>query len=195
MPKVSRNSTDPRVIRTRQMLRTALFALLESQHFDAITVLAITERAGLNPATFYLHYDDKWDLLNSIVAEIGSIVEAHQPLVFRLENGQKGISPTIDLRLFEHIEQYRDFYRLMLGKNGIPAVRHELERQFQQVVRLVIAQLPEVLEGHDIPAALIEHYYAGAYLGAIQWWLGQSESIPPDQITRWVTNVQIEPPP
>ncbi|MCU0499495.1 MAG: TetR/AcrR family transcriptional regulator C-terminal domain-containing protein [Anaerolineae bacterium] len=195
MPKVPRNSVDPRVIRTRQMLRTALFTLLETKHFEVITVLAITEQAGLNAATFYLHYDDKWDLLNSIVAEIGMIVQAHQPLVFRLDNGQKGISPTIDLRLFEHIEQYRDFYRLMLGKNGIPAVRYALERQFQQVVRSVIAQLPEVLDGHDIPAQLIEHYYAGAYLGAIQWWLAQNEAIPPEQITRWVADIQLESPP
>ena len=35
--------------------------------FDAITVKAITQKADISRKTFYLHYSDKFDLLNAIV--------------------------------------------------------------------------------------------------------------------------------
>jgi AcrR family transcriptional regulator len=54
---------DPRVVRTRQMLRDALVSLIEEKGFDAITIQDIADRAGLNRATFYLHYRDKQELL------------------------------------------------------------------------------------------------------------------------------------
>jgi AcrR family transcriptional regulator len=54
---------DPRIERTREMLRNALMALIQEKGFDAISVQDITERARLNRATFYLHYRDKQDLL------------------------------------------------------------------------------------------------------------------------------------
>lgn len=37
--------------------------------FDAVTVKDITERANISRKTFYLHYVDKYDLLNSIVSK------------------------------------------------------------------------------------------------------------------------------
>lgn len=54
---------DPRVVRTRQQLREALVSLIEEKGFDALTVQDITDRAELNRATFYLHYQDKQELL------------------------------------------------------------------------------------------------------------------------------------
>lgn len=57
-------SLDPRVIRSRQMLQDALLSLMDVKPFQAITVRDITRTATLNRATFYLHYTDKFDLLN-----------------------------------------------------------------------------------------------------------------------------------
>jgi len=190
MAKVSKNSTDPRTLRTRKLLRSALFDLLETRHFDAITVLEITEKAGLNAATFYLHYDDKWDMLNSVVAEIGAIIVAQPRIAFRLDNGESGVSPRLELKLFEHIAEYRDFYRLMLGRNGVPAVRDELQGQFQKIVRLMIEQLPHALAAIDVPPALVEHFYGAAYVGVIQWWLTSKTPIPPQQVAQWLWTLQ-----
>lgn len=60
---------DPRVRRTRQMLQAAMSALLKEKDFADINVQDITERADLNRATFYKHFMDKYDLLNTIVRE------------------------------------------------------------------------------------------------------------------------------
>ena len=55
---------DPRVKRTRQLLEQAFIGLLEEKGFQAITVQDITDRAGVNRATFYAHFNDKYALLD-----------------------------------------------------------------------------------------------------------------------------------
>ena len=44
---------------TKLDLRNALSKLLLEQPFDTITIRQLTETAGINRGTFYLHYVDK----------------------------------------------------------------------------------------------------------------------------------------
>jgi len=59
---------DPRIRRTRQLLQQALADLLHTRDFDKLSVHEITAAAGLNRATFYAHYPDKFALLECMVA-------------------------------------------------------------------------------------------------------------------------------
>jgi AcrR family transcriptional regulator len=167
------------------MLRDAVFALLDEKSFDAISVREITRRAGLNAATFYLHYADKWDLITSVATELSEIArrEAHNAFVF--EERAQGRTNLLERALFAHIEQHFAFYKLMFGRNGVAPVRHELRNQFQQVVRMVLAQLPATFDTIDVPDELVEHYFAGAYLAVIEWWLQSREPVPAEQLARW----------
>ena len=60
---------DPRVKRTRQMLDQAFLQLLAEKGFDAISVQDVTARAGVNRATFYAHFPDKFALLDYSIRE------------------------------------------------------------------------------------------------------------------------------
>jgi AcrR family transcriptional regulator len=61
-------SQDPRIRRTRQLLQQALATLLHTREFDKLSVHEITDAAGVNRATFYAHYPDKFALLECMVA-------------------------------------------------------------------------------------------------------------------------------
>lgn len=63
-------STDRRVVRTKAVIRDALTALIEEKGFEALTVKDITARANINRGTFYLHYRDKYDLLEQSEQEL-----------------------------------------------------------------------------------------------------------------------------
>ena len=67
-PGNTAESTDPRVLRSRQMLMEALLRLLASKEFDDISIQEIADEATLNRATFYLHYPDKNALLQAMTA-------------------------------------------------------------------------------------------------------------------------------
>ncbi|MGG7618995.1 TetR/AcrR family transcriptional regulator [Bacillus coreaensis] len=58
---------DPRIIRTRKLLEDAFTSLIREKDFHSITVGDITTRATVNRATFYAHFTDKYELLDSTI--------------------------------------------------------------------------------------------------------------------------------
>lgn len=60
---------DPRVRRTRQLLQTALAALLQEKPFDELSITDIAKRADLARVTFYQHYASKEALLLTLVSD------------------------------------------------------------------------------------------------------------------------------
>src|ERR1700686_2140356 len=67
-PSNPAENTDPRVLRSRQMLMESLLRLLTRKEFDNISIQEIADEATLNRATFYLHYPDKNALLQAMTA-------------------------------------------------------------------------------------------------------------------------------
>lgn len=62
--------TDPRVRRTRVLITTAFADLMNERGFASVTVQDVAERAGINRATFYAHYDDKFALFDQMVRSL-----------------------------------------------------------------------------------------------------------------------------
>ena len=60
---------DPRVKRTRNLLEHAFLDVTAEKGFQAVSVQDITERAGVNRATFYAHFPDKYALLDYSVRQ------------------------------------------------------------------------------------------------------------------------------
>lgn len=62
-------SSDRRVRYTKQAIRDSLFELMKKSPVEKITVKAICERADINRATFYTHYETMGALLEEIELE------------------------------------------------------------------------------------------------------------------------------
>ncbi len=60
---------DPRIRRTRRLLQQAFLELMQKKSFQSISVQEIAERATVNRATFYAHFEDKYDLLDAYLRE------------------------------------------------------------------------------------------------------------------------------
>jgi len=63
------NAADPRVKRTRKLIVQAFEELVVEKGFQSLTVQDIADRATVNRATFYAHFEDKYTLLDSYVRE------------------------------------------------------------------------------------------------------------------------------
>ncbi|MDQ0971398.1 AcrR family transcriptional regulator [Neobacillus niacini] len=68
---------DPRIIRTRRLLMDAFLKLTIKKDFKDITIKDITDEATVNRATFYSHFQDKYDLIDAGITEdiLENIVE------------------------------------------------------------------------------------------------------------------------
>ncbi len=67
--QVTQDKLDPRVKRTRQLLEQSFMEIIAEKGFQAVTVQDITERAGVNRATFYAHFADKYALLDHSIRQ------------------------------------------------------------------------------------------------------------------------------
>jgi AcrR family transcriptional regulator len=170
------------VQRTRKLIQDALIELTIQKGFAAVTVQDITEHAGINRATFYRHYQDKFDLLDQYAQEVYGLLDT--PDVAAVPEGQKGESagveqrPTGLVKLFEHVRAHATFYRVMLGKNGDPGFGGRIQRYIQERLRL---SLPDALRGQPL-GDLFLCYVASGSVGALLWWLEHSGAYSPAEM-------------
>ena len=61
---------DRRVRKTRALLLQGLVKMLETHDIQDISVKELTELVDINRGTFYLHYDDIYDMLHKIEDEM-----------------------------------------------------------------------------------------------------------------------------
>lgn len=55
---------------TARLMNQALLQLLEKKDIDYLTVSEITKKAGVNRSTFYLHYDNVYELLEETIENL-----------------------------------------------------------------------------------------------------------------------------
>lgn len=91
---------DPRVQRTRSQIEQAFLEELDRKSLQAVTVGDITRRAGVNRATFYAHFEDKYALFNHVVrVTFSETLNAHlitTDPVYSPENMRNLIQATCD---------------------------------------------------------------------------------------------------
>lgn len=63
------NGEDPRVKRTRQLIVQAFVELLAEKSFRTLSVQDVAERATVNRATFYAHFEDKYALMEHFIRD------------------------------------------------------------------------------------------------------------------------------
>jgi AcrR family transcriptional regulator len=147
-------------------------SLIEEQGFDALTVQDITDRARLNRATFYLHYRDKQDLLESslrdaideLMADLGASTGEQGELVI-------DESPRSIKAVFEHVAQHAHFYRVMLSAEGVPAFSAGVRDYMAEVtLRWLEALQPDPRQSR-VPPEIVANSLSWSLLGVLIWWL------------------------
>ena len=63
---INNNKKDRRIEKTEYVLVNSLAALMHSKNIKDISVKELCEYANVNRGTFYLHYNDIYDMLDTI---------------------------------------------------------------------------------------------------------------------------------
>lgn len=69
-PKEAEAKLDPRVKRTRSLILSSFESLLAEKGFETISVQDVTDKAEINRATFYAHFQDKYALLDTAMSQM-----------------------------------------------------------------------------------------------------------------------------
>ena len=156
---------DLRVRRTEQLIFDALINCTIQKGFSEVTIGDITKNAGINRATFYRHYKDKFDLLNKYTQTVFNMLAVQDGSV---NKSTKYMLPISLIKIFSHVQQNALFYRVMLGKNGDHSFAEKIRIHIQTRIQ---HSLPTHLMVDKKRVDLFVNYSSYASFGAVLWWL------------------------
>lgn len=110
------NNNDIRVKRTKKLLRKGVAELGKTKSINKITVKELTDLVEINRGTFYLHYKDVYDLVDSIEDEL---CEEFNQKVFAITPDDILQRPVDVLEtFFEYFRVNKDIFAVLTGENG-----------------------------------------------------------------------------
>lgn len=192
--------TDPRAVRTRQFLREALMTVVIEKPFRDLTIRDITESAGINRATFYLHYEDKYALLEDCAYELFTEIRSAVEEKFGFKPDLSELKPfkehhnRMDIVL-HHIQRHSLFYKAMLAKDG-DLLFYNLFRDTastwirSQITELLTSQNQQVDD--DLIEMMVRFQSAGNF-DVISWWLENDMHIPIDVMAQRLASITMPP--
>ncbi len=164
---------DRRIVRTKTAIREALISLIEEKGFDAILVSDIAERANINRGTFYLHYQDKYDLLDKTQTEIVEdferiILQANSLNLSDFNNVEEPL-PVIVL-MFEYLKENASLMHAIFSLEGGVRFQAQIRQTVEKNLKLeFLAGLKE--RNFLVPSHYLISYTISAHFGVIQDWL------------------------
>lgn len=119
-----------RTRRTKGALRAALAALIRERGLTGITVRELTTRAGINRATFYIHYHDIHDMLekthHEILNDLGAVLRTHQ----QEESAERPLVILEDV--FRFLQKHSDICSALMCENGDPLFIEALKKPVRE---------------------------------------------------------------
>lgn len=114
------NKVDRRIIKSQKAIQSTFLSMLIKDGFDEITVKKITEQADISRKTFYLHYLDKYDLLDKIVNK--KLEELEEICEQKKEKGF--IEGTVIW--FNYFDENKDFFSALFSSKSTVSFRKQL---------------------------------------------------------------------
>jgi AcrR family transcriptional regulator len=183
--RISKQSMDRRVQRTRALLHEAIGSLIREKAYDRITVAQILDRAKVSRSTFYIHFRDKDDLLTSSMRSLLLEVLSSDG------NAGSDVSERMaafSLPLFTHIHEHRRTAKGGLGERGRAVLHLRL--------RGVLAEwIIQTLEGGEhlrfsrssrsaVSPELLAQYVASTFVLVLHWWMDHGGATTPAEADR-----------
>ena len=176
--------SDRRVQRTRRLLHQALMSRVLEKKYESITAQEILDRADVGRSTFYLHFQDKDELLASGLQNVSHLVRSAQAASKAPPGKSYEKIIGFSLAMFEHAYEYRAVHRAMLGSSAEPVVRRQIHGALTAVIgqELKSELQKRKREGCPTSPELLTHFLVATFISVMTWWLNARNPAPPKDI-------------
>lgn len=163
-------TTSKRQNRTKEHLKQALIELIKEKGYHSVTVKDIVDNAAYNRSTFYIHYLDKIELAEDLLASMlqgleASVGEPHIP-------GHKVYTATLNAPSFNivsYIYKNRNFFELINYDDTLPG----LHTRFPQTILKIYKEqfVFETINKIPVNMDYFKLYTAFGFYGLIRHWI------------------------
>lgn len=178
--------------KTKRLLKDTLVKLMAEKDFDKINVKDLTDELDINRGTFYLHFKDKYDLLeqkeNEILEEFNEIInnilkELHENFVLPSE---KKVLLYLFTRVYTYIKENSVFLKAVLGPNGDLNFQMKLKNFIEN---WLVQNVTLNGDADKFPIKYLASIASSAQLGIIQKWLKSGMQETPEELADFISNV------
>ncbi|GAA3714510.1 TetR/AcrR family transcriptional regulator [Salinicoccus jeotgali] len=164
---------DLRVQKTLQSIDDAIIKLLKEKSFENITIKDISDEAMINRGTFYSHYSDKYELIESFQVALVSDIEAllYGNIVGESysEIAESQIKETI-LKVFEYLKENRIRVLTVANSVGTTEFAKYFSRHMYDFYKVKSEEFGVDLNSEGFTDYLIT-YVTNAHMGIFLKWL------------------------
>ena len=171
-------NNDRRVRKTERALRTALAELITQKELRHITVQELADRADVHRATFYLHYQDVYDLYEQtgreILSRLREIISEDTAHSYEL----------LFTRLIDYLYDNPELSRMLFAGGGETATLQaelysQLEQKYIDIWRYEVPGIVITDEMHYIVS-----YHIQGFFSLVSSWIRQNFSAPKEDIIK-----------
>ena len=167
MTKKVEKKVDLRVQRTKKAILETFFSLLEEKHFANITIIDICEKALINRGTFYTHFDDKNQLLQSIVYDMMMNFDDEVDRVHGDSDMLVYYNDIFDVSL-SFIKENSAKIKTLITNADANLIFDQVHWVIKDNVMKKVGRLPSK---RDVPLELLAEFFAGGIIQVTKWWV------------------------
>lgn len=155
---------DKRVRKTKKLLLDALTTLMKEKKVNKITVKELTDLADVNRSTFYLYYNDIFDMVDRVETEI---IEDFSLVFEEFSTKEATYENTLSFftYVFEFVEDKSDMCNILLGPDG----EYSFIEKFKEVLKHSQPRLKN--KNTKFENKFFMPFILSGCIGTIQYWL------------------------
>lgn len=178
--------------KTKQLIQKSFMQILDNKSFEIITIGDITKHAKINRGTFYLHYKDKFDLLDQIEQQLFADLGNH------IDELQSNYSPThtfekeqeqLAATLFSSIKMHSPLLKIFLSNHGRAGFHLRFRAAFSEKVRVNLERNDSINAKLKVPMEYFLSFITSAFLGLIEQWVQNDLDKTPQEMTSIYINI------
>ena len=156
---------------------------MASEHYSAVTVAEIIERADIGRSTFYAHFETKDDLLREMCREMfNHIFEGVNEYCVTHPNL---VTESLEGKLAHLLYHMRDTHSGVCGKlvrEGEPYFTRYFEQQLD-----VLFEKSGPVPPEGMPASRMRVLCVSSFSHTVSWWFEHGAREAPEQVAAWYT--------
>jgi AcrR family transcriptional regulator len=173
------NKADRRVARSRELIFDAFRSLLLERGYERMTVQHVLDRARVGRATFYAHFSNKEDLLESSMGSLrDGLRSAWRADIAR---GSADIPLGFSLAFFRHIDSHRRIYDLTVGRPSEVTIDRFVGQMLCRLVREDLLRRTGSRRTSKQLETTVQ-FLGGALWSLAVWWISTRSSIRADDL-------------
>lgn len=182
---MGKDKVDLRILKTRKAIKEAFLKLVQTKGYERITIQDIAEEAMINRNTFYLHYLDKPDLMESLCQESIEKLNVCTNLKTKdINEVDSDMFASLLRETFRVIEADIIFFKTMLSQNGYPNFSNYLKEALKS---FILSGMGDNYHNQKMKIGL--EYIISGLVGVICMWITDHENLVVEDVIEQLSEI------